>query len=190
MTKYVLLLNLILLFTFSCCSSESVEGKTKDETKTVLPIKKNKKKGKSTSKVQMLNRTQLLKARQTKKKPAYRFGKINEIQFDKLAKQKKQIFIKDNFLHFTNTWAYDNLSNKAGAGAMIRIDKEYYKIQYGISRPDVSKYLKLRNTLNCGIVGKVDISKLKPGMHTLSICLLGTNKLYYLESDPIKFKTQ
>lgn len=190
MCKYFVVLLGLLLVSLQTCSSGNEKTKSVKKsikTKKSPPRKKIKEKRGVKSKIITLKNAELFKARESKKQPAYRFGKVNNIQVDNMLKKNQRINIRGKYLNFKNAWAYDNLSKKAGSGAMIRIDNKYYEIKYGVPRPDVSKYLKLKETINCGITGKVDISNLKTGQHSMTICLRGTNKLYYLESEPIKF---
>jgi len=189
---YYLSLTSLAFFLFTCGSKKSESkypSKPKSEIVKASAKKKDKKKDKRKSKSNgiAIEYKVIESARKSKSAPDFRYGNINGVKFDKLIKDKELPTVSGNRLNFKSTWAYDPLSKSDGSGAMIKIDSKFYKINYGIPRPDVNRYTKLDKVLNCGIQGTVNISSLKPGVHNLSICLLGSNKKYYLESSPVQF---
>jgi len=196
--RFLLVFSIFL--TLIGCSESNSQKKLKEKNKSHEVLKKKDQNtesklttisGKINSgtikKTIRIKRNQIRNKKNAGSKFAYRFGKINNINFDKFSKNKSNIVIKEDTLTFSNTWAYDLLSNADGAGALIQIDNNFYKINYGVKRTDVRKYSKSENVGFCGIKGQIDISKLQKGKHSIAMLLLGTNRNYYYKSKSIDF---
>jgi len=175
--------NILLFYLFfaACLCGTTSCGNDKTTQKKPKTQQKKKKKAKPAKQSTTKSLPPISKLKKTDRNT---YGRINSINGMNVDKTQQPIPIKGKKLLIKGV-ASDRISEDCAAGAYVKIGGRFFQSQYGQPSQQTVKKLKDKKYLKSGFIARIPTTKLKKGVHDVSLFIVAKNRKIYYEQEKI-----